>query len=100
VWHTAFDVEVPINTTSWVAVRCFADRTDDPTAFRFAHSSPVHIDMPGRPLRPRQIETDYFIRRMEEEIARNRHLLRPDELAEYERALDIYRSIAATATSD
>src|SRR5690606_17027638 len=100
VWHSRFDIEVPVETSSWIAVRCFADRTDDPTAFRFAHSSPVHIEMAGKPLRPRKIETDYFVQRMQQEIDRNRELLRPDEVAEYKRARDIYAKLAVTAVDE
>jgi hypothetical protein len=100
VWHAAFDIEVPVETSSWIAVRCFAGRTDDLTAFRFAHTSPVHIEIPGRPLRPRKIETDYLVQRMQQEIDRNRELLRPDELAEYERARDIYARLAETAVDE
>ena len=101
VFRTSFDVEVPIDTTSWVAVRCFEDRQGiPPRKMTFAHSSPVHIEMPGRPLRPRKIETDYFIRRMNEEIERSRDVLRPDELAEYERARDVYAGLAERAIDD
>ncbi len=99
------ELELPtsrwIDGTSWVAVRCFeADTSETPWRMGFAYSSPVHIEMPGKPLRPRKIETDFFVRRMNEEIERNREVLRPDELAEYERALDIYGDIATTAIND
>ena len=97
VWQASFDVEIPIETTSWIAVRCFTGWTSDHTAFRFAHSSPVHIEMPGKPLRPRKIEVDYFVRRMKDEIVRNRDILRPEEIAEYEQARDIYARLAETA---
>ncbi len=100
VWRASFDVEIPIETTSWIAVRCFADWTSDRTAFRFAHSSPVHIEMPDRPLRPRKVETDYLVRNVESQIKRNRDILRPGELAEYQRARDIYARLAEAAVDD
>ncbi len=99
-FRTSFDVTVPVATSSWIAVRCFAGNAADERTLRFAHSAPVHITLPGQPLQPRKIETDYFIRRMEEEIDRNRDVLSSDELAEYERARDIYRQIGQTARDD
>jgi hypothetical protein len=40
---------------------------------------------------------NYFIQRMEQEIARNRGVLAAEEVAEYEKALSIYRDIAIRA---
>jgi hypothetical protein len=100
IWRTAFDVQVPIDSTSWIAVRGFEGNPGEAGSLRFAHSSPVHIEMPGRPLRPRKVETDYLVRRMQDELTRNRDVLRPDELAEYELALMAYQQIAETARDD
>lgn len=101
IWRASFDVDVPVDASSWIAVRVFeAHQSQPPWKTGFAHSSPVHIEMPGRPLRPRKVETDYFIARLEHEIARNRQVLTADELAEYERALQIYRQIGAVAVDD
>ncbi len=98
IHRSTFSVDLPVDSTSWVAVRCFAPQEiDQRTKRTFAHSSPVHIEMSGKPLRPRKIETEYFIKRMQDEIARNRDFLRPDELAEYECALDIYTRLDAMA---
>jgi hypothetical protein len=52
----------------------------------------VHFEIDG-PVRPREREVNYFIRRMEQEISRNRGILAPEEVAEYEKALAIYREI-------
>ncbi len=95
-WRSTFDKQVQIDGTSWVAVRVFAGEPTD-AGMRYAHSAPVFIDVADRPLPPRQYETAFLIRRMEIEIERNRAVLRPDELAEYERALDVYRGIAEQA---
>ncbi|MCA9078277.1 MAG: CehA/McbA family metallohydrolase [Planctomycetaceae bacterium] len=101
IWRAKIDEEIPIDGSSWVAVRCFANKQIGRRhKLQFAHSSPVHIEMPGRPLQPRKIETDYFVRRMEEEIERNRDKLRPDELAEYEKARDIYGALGETAIDE
>jgi hypothetical protein len=101
---TAIDVEVPIERSSWLAVRCFESRPDhslaasEPAGQRllYAHTAPVHYEIDG-PVRPRQREVNYFIRRMEQEIVRNRDVLAAAEVAEYEQALAIYREIARRA---
>jgi hypothetical protein len=107
---TAIDETIPIEHSSWIAVRCFesreqvlgrappagraADAKDE--RFLYAHTAPVHYEIDG-PVRPREREVNYFIQRMEQEIARNRGVLSPDEVAEYEKALAIYREIARRA---
>jgi hypothetical protein len=93
IWRSAFNKQVPIDGTSWVAVRVFAGEPTD-AGMRFAHSAPVFIDVADRPLHPRPHETAFLIRRMELEIERNRSVLHADELAEYEHALSVYRRIA------
>ncbi|MCA9231435.1 MAG: CehA/McbA family metallohydrolase, partial [Planctomycetales bacterium] len=101
VHRSQFDVDVPVDGTSWIAVRCFEPhRTQPPWKMGFAHTAPVHITMPDRPLRPRKRETDYFVARMDAEIERNRDILRPEELAEYQQARDIYARLAETAVAD
>ena len=35
---------------------------DASATFRFAHTAPFHIEIAGRPLRPRPAEIDYLIR--------------------------------------
>jgi hypothetical protein len=96
MWRSAFDKQVPIDGTSWIAVRVFAGEPTSP-GMRFAHSAPVFIDVDDQPPHPKPHETAFLIRRMEVEIERNRAVLRPDELAEYERALSVYRGIAEQA---
>ena len=86
---------IELEGSSWVAVRAFEDRPDK--RIRFAHSSPVHISVPGKPLRPRREEVSYLVRRMKEELERNKGVLRPEGLAEYREALRVYEELAATA---
>ncbi len=87
--------EIDLDGSSWVAVRVFEGHPGG--RVRFAHSSPVHIDIPGKPLRPRRQEVDYLIGRMEEELDRNRDVLREEELQEYRDALEVFKNIAKTA---
>lgn len=87
--------EVPIDGSSWLAVRCFEEHPEG--RVRFAHTNPVFIDVEGRPLRPRRVEVQYFVNRMHEELASNHEVLSSEALQEYRRALAIYEKIAETA---
>lgn len=89
------EASLPIGGTSWVAVRCVEDRADG--RVRFAHSGPFHIDVPGKPLRPRKEEVAYLIRRVEEQITRSAGVIPEPALNEYRAALRAYRAIAETA---
>jgi hypothetical protein len=89
------DATLTIDGSSWVAVRCFEDRPDGRVGF--AHSGPFHVDVPGRPLRPRKVEVDYLVRRVEAQIERSEGVLSGPALDEYREALRAYRTIAETA---
>src|SRR6185369_6707185 len=94
-YRTLFEESIRVEHSSWIAVRCFESR--EPTSrFYFAHTAPAHFEIDG-PARPRVREVNYFIERMTKEIARNRGVLADAEVAEYERALAIYREIAKRA---
>jgi hypothetical protein len=86
---------VSVRSSSWLALRCFEGRPDK--RVRFAHSSPVHIDVSGKPLRPRREEVGYLIQRVEEQIQRSAAVLPPAALAEYREALRAYQVISKTA---
>jgi hypothetical protein len=92
-YSSEFDESVPLDGSGWIAVRCFERRADQ--RIRFAHTAPVHIDVPDHPLRPRREETTWIIDRVERELARNTGVLEPSALQEYQDALRIYRDIAA-----
>lgn len=94
-FESPVEVSLPIDATSWVAVRCFEDRPDGRA--RFAHGAPFHIVVPSRPLRPRKEEVEYLVRRVEEQITRSVGFLPDPALDEYRAALRAYRAIAATA---
>lgn len=109
-YSTVIDEKVPVAQSAWVAVRCF-ELAQQPAAagssvnqneglagkrLLYAHTAPVHFEIDGL-VRPRLREVNYFIERMTQEIARNRGVLADAEVAEYERALAIYREIAKRA---
>jgi hypothetical protein len=89
---SSFEERIPIDGTSWIAIRCFEDRADK--RIRFAHSGPVHIDVPGKSLRPRKAEIDFLISRVKEQLARNEGVLPPESIDEYRQALAAYEAIA------
>ena len=94
-FESGLDEKLAIDGSSWVAVRCFEDRPNK--RVRFAHSGPIHVEIAGKPLRPRKVEIDYLIARVESEIIHSRELIPPAALDEYREALRIYREIAKTA---
>lgn len=97
-YTSPLDAEAPLAGSGWIAVRAYEARADK--RVRFAHSSPVHVDIPGKPLRARRSEAEYLVRRMEEELARNRTVLKPEELQEYSAALGVYQKVLEQAIPD
>lgn len=94
-YQSRFISELKIDGTSWVCVRCFERLPDQRT--RFAHTAPVHFDVKDKPLRPKRAEVRYLIQRMEEELARNQNVLKPEAVDEYRSALQVYKKIAEQA---
>ena len=90
------DEIIQLNGSGWLAVRCFEARPDK--RVRFAHTAPVFVDVPGMPLAPRKVEVEYFIERIERELARHKDVLNADALDEYREALAIYRELLSRAT--
>jgi peptidoglycan/xylan/chitin deacetylase (PgdA/CDA1 family) len=86
---------VPVNETSWIAVRCFEARPNG--RFRFAHTAPWHIQHNEELIRPKRQETDWLIGRVKGEIARSEALLPPAGRAEYQESLRAYEEIAKRA---
>lgn len=91
---SVIDAEMPLDASSWIAVRCIEQRDGRP---RFAHTAPFHVEVPGKPLRPYRAEIDFLIERVETELKRNEGVLAEDALGEYRRGLEVYRAIAKTA---
>lgn len=82
---------LPITKSSWVAVRSFERQPDG--RIRFAHTAPWHIRVKDQPVRPRREEIEFLTRRVQDEIDRNKDVLSPAAMAEFRKALKIYKSL-------
>ncbi len=89
--ETTFATDVPFSTSGWVVVRAFEDRPNG--RFRFAHTAPWWIEIPGRPLKPRREEVEYLAGRVRQEIARSQSVLRAEDLKEYEASMARFKSL-------
>jgi hypothetical protein len=90
-WRSKFNRMVQIQETSWLAVRSIEVQPDGRK--RFAHTAPWHFSVGDKPIVPRRDQVEYFILLMEQEIQRNKEILPPAALAEFEQALQIYRAL-------
>ena len=84
-----------VTETSWFAFRCFEETAEG--RIRFAHTAPWRVEIEGRPLRPKREQAEWFVKRTEEEIARNTGVIPTEGLAEFHEALAAWRKILATA---
>lgn len=89
---TEFTAEVAIESSGWLAVRCWEDRPDG--RVRYAHTAPWHIKVPGSPLLAPPQDRDHLVTRMRDEIERSRGLLSAEAIAEYQQALATYERVA------
>ncbi|NIP94875.1 MAG: hypothetical protein GWO24_16100 [Akkermansiaceae bacterium] len=90
-WKTPYlEHGFPLKTSSWIAVRAFEKRPDGRP--RFAHSAPVYIDLPGKPLVPDRADVEYLVKRVEDELKRHEGVLPEAALAEYRRAAAAFRA--------
>ena len=80
-----------IDSSSWIAVRCFEEHPEG--RIRFSHTNPVFVDIAEKPQRAKKEEVQYFVDRMTEEIERNREKLNAESIGEYQRALAIYQEL-------
>jgi hypothetical protein len=94
-YSSRINENINVVTSSWIAIRCFERRTDG--RFRFAHTSPFHMKVEGKPLQTRKAEVDFLIRRIQKQIDRNEGVLPEEALNEYHQALEIYQKIAQSA---
>jgi hypothetical protein len=94
-YESPIDEKVTFAESGWLIVRCYEDRPDK--RLRFAHTSPFHVDVAGKPVRPRRAEIEFLIKRVTDELARSEKILPPAALAEYREALRIYEDIARMA---
>jgi hypothetical protein len=88
---SAIDETLTLDGSSWLAVRCY--EALPACRVRFAHTAPFHVEVPGKPLRPRAAEVEFLIRRVEEQIARSKDVLPPAALEEYREALRAYQAV-------
>ena len=94
-WRTSLAGEIPVNETSWLAVRCFETRPEGRQ--RFAHTAAWHIAYGKESIRPRRQEIDWLIARVRAEIERSKDLVPPAGLEEYRQALAVYEEIGKRA---
>ncbi|MBP87429.1 MAG: hypothetical protein CMJ64_12015 [Planctomycetaceae bacterium] len=95
LFRNKIDTTAEFAQSGWIAVRCFEQLPNG--RFRFAHSSPVYIDIAGKPYRPRKQHVNYLIERVKKELERHAGVLPEAALEEYRKALSIYEKIAETA---
>lgn len=94
-YESPIDEKLKIDGSSWLAVRCFEDRPD--RRVRFAHTAPFHIEVGGKPLRPRREEVAFLVKRVEDQITRSAEVLPKAALEEYREALRLYQALAKDA---
>lgn len=92
---SAIDETLTLDGSAWLAVRCYESLPAG--RVRFAHTAPFHVEVLGRPLRPRPAEVEFLIRRVEEQIARSKNVLPPAALDEYREGLRAYQAVKAAA---
>ncbi len=97
-YRSAIDYRVTLEKSAWLAVRVFEQRPNK--RIRFAHSSPVFVEVAGQPLRPTREQIDYITHQIESEIEHSKAVLSEAELNEYREALEIYRRIQPSETGN
>lgn len=93
--ESLFTATVQVTGTSWIALRCWAERADG--RVRFAHTAPSWFDDASRPLRPRREQAAWLVERMQQEVEANTGILPPAAVDEFRRAKLIYERILETA---
>jgi hypothetical protein len=94
-YESVLDVRLKVDGSSWLAVRCYEERPDG--RLRFAHTAPWHVEVDGKPLRPRRAEVDYLVKRVEEQLKRSAGVLPEAALAEYRVGLRTYQELLRAA---
>ncbi|NIP23861.1 MAG: hypothetical protein GWN67_03705 [Phycisphaerae bacterium] len=94
-WSSKINEKIDVSSSCWIAVRCYERRPNG--RIRFGHTGPFHVEVDGKPLRPRKQEIGFLIKRMQVQIERNKQVLSKEALDEYHRALNIYQKIAGSA---
>ncbi len=87
----SFSERIVVRESGWLAVRCW--REDSNGRFTFAHTAPWWFDLGGPTTRTRHVEAQWLAQRVRDEIERNRAVLTPEQLREYEEALAFYQRL-------
>ncbi|MFO1002533.1 MAG: CehA/McbA family metallohydrolase [Planctomycetaceae bacterium] len=95
VWKYTINTKASLLNSGWIALRCFEDLPGEKVSF--AHTNPVFMDVAGHPQKPRRRDAEFFVQRMNEEIARNDGVLPDESLSEYHKAKAIYEEILSRA---
>ncbi|MBI1842190.1 MAG: polysaccharide deacetylase family protein [Verrucomicrobia bacterium] len=94
-YESRCSTEFAVEGTSWAAWRCFESRAEG--RFRFAHTAPWKIEIPGRPMAPRREEAEWLVSRVKEEIARSGAVAPEGLIEDYRAALRVYEEILQRA---
>ena len=81
--------KIEFESSSWMAVRCTQKMPNGNISF--AHSAPFFFMKQNEPIRPRKVEAQYLLERVENEIRRHQQVLTPEQLEEYHAARKFYR---------
>ncbi len=90
-YRAVVEQTISLSQSGWVAVRCFEDRPGG--RVRFAHTAPWYVEIDGRGVKPTRPEREYLVLRMQNEMQRSRGVVSEAGMAEYQQALDFYRSL-------
>lgn len=86
---------VSISESSWIIVRCFTKRAGG--RIGFAHTAPVYVTNGNEPIHPRRAEVEFMIKRVSDEIERNKSLLDEKTMEEFQRAQKYYEGLLPIA---
>ncbi len=94
-WEAVFADDWTCDGSSWLTLRCFESREGD--RFRFAHTAPWFVEVPGQPLHPKKQEVEWLIQSVRKELERSTPLLPPEAVQEYQQALAAYEALLPKA---
>jgi hypothetical protein len=94
-YESVLEVRLTVAGSSWLAVRCYEEHPGG--RLRFAHTAPWHVEVAGKPLRPRKAEVAFLVQRVQEQLKCSAGVLPEAALAEYRAALRAYKELAKSA---
>jgi hypothetical protein len=83
--------------SGWVAMRTWSDQPDGRK--RFAHTGAWHFEVDQQPVRPPVQQIDYLLQLLDASLEKQRGILPPEAIAEFEQAREMYLQIRS-ATAD